>query len=588
MKKRLKISLFLKISIIIIISLIVTNLFTIIMATQVTEKLFVDSFTILNGKMMDQIAKNFNDYTSQVISVINTYRQNPALKECFTQNIQDQKRLFKLFYNIKSNLKTIDQTSKFPTFHIVSVGINGTAFVSTQERLNYTSVELMNHPIAQKSVANPNKLFFAFSNSGLTASLYNKNVIMAVKQLKDPYSSTNFGTIYVSIDENDFFSMYEGTVSEGNRILVMSSDGTIISSNVKEIVGKQNSKILNYAIQNVRTQNRYISADYDGKPSVLIARYLPIYDVYIVNVVDKSFLLKDFLKLQPLMFMGCFVVICTIVPLVFFITRRITHPLTALVKHMKKSKAGNFRPLLDIQGSYEVRELQQVYNLMVDKIEIYVNNLVEEQKKRRKSEIHALQMQINPHFLYNTLASIKYLSWQGNKEAVTETINALIRLLQNTISKTDEEITVREELLNLQSYVTINHARYGNSIDVAYHFDEDCMDCKIPKLIIQPFIENAFFHAYQQKHSGCIRIFMRIKDEKLICEVIDDGDGISSETYDALTNEGVSKYHFSGIGIRNVDERLKMIYGDGYGIKLTSKVDVGTSVTITMKQKTIN
>ena len=583
MKKQLKLSLFLKITVIIFISLIVTNLFTVVMATQVTQRLFVDSFTILNGKIIGQIATNFNDYTTQVVSVMNAYRQNPALKECFTQQITDQKRLYRLYYQVKSSLQTVENVGKPATFQVVSAGGNEAGFVSSGEKLSQPLQVFAELPVTKLAMAQPDKLFYGYSGSGLTASMEQKPVILAVKRLTDPYTAATFGMVYISIAESEFAAMYDGIVAEGNHVAVLDKDGLIISSNNKQIVGQSVPALLEQTKSHLASGARYTNIRHEERPTVLIAAYLPVYDVYLVNLVDRDYVLSDFLRLRPLILGFSLLVMCAILPLLLFVTRRITRPLTGLVMHMRSAKAGHFVPVEEISGSYEVRELQQVYNAMLDEIDLHVNNLLAEQGMRRKSEINALQMQINPHFLYNTLASIKYLSWQGEQKSVTDTINALIVLLQNTISKTDEKITVEEELQNLKNYVTINHTRYGTGIDVAYHVEPDCLPCKVPKLVLQPFVENAFFHGYQRKQEGCIRIFIRTKGDDLLCEVIDDGDGIPSVLHEE--SRETKKNHFSGIGVRNVDERLKLLYGVEYGVRLTSREGVGTTVTILMKQE---
>ena len=128
--------------------------------------------------------------------------------------------------------------------------------------------------------------------------------------------------------------------------------------------------------------------------------------------------------------------------------------------------------------------------------------LIVTQKKQRNAELAALQQQINPHFLYNTLASIKIMVKQGNKEKAAEMINKLIALLQNTIGRISETNTVEQELTNMKNYAFINQARYGEQIRVNYYIAPDCLSYELPKLIIQPFIENAFFHAFNKKTSG--------------------------------------------------------------------------------------
>ena len=204
------------------------------------------------------------------------------------------------------------------------------------------------------------------------------------------------------------------------------------------------------------------------------------------------------------------------------------------------------------------------------------------QKKQRQAEISALQMQINPHYIYNTLASIKWLVYQNDIPKTVRTIDAFISLLRNTISNSDEFIPVRQEMINIQNYILINQTRYGDSIDVEYYISRSCEECLLPKMILQPFIENTFFHAYPEGRCGTIQIVVRQADGELTIQIIDDGIGMTQEKIAKIMNEKTSKEHYSGIGVHNVQERLKLLYGDDYGIHISSEESKGTTVTIVL------
>src|SRR5690606_35410022 len=209
--------------------------------------------------------------------------------------------------------------------------------------------------------------------------------------------------------------------------------------------------------------------------------------------------------------------------------RRITRPLSQLVKTMQTSKGDNlnFHPLKE-GDSYETNVLTKAYNRMIREIDQYTDKLVYEQQERRKADLNALQMQINPHFLYNTLSSIKYLAKMHRTDEVDQTIDSLISMLQSTLGSTEDMVPVETEIETLKHYVFINRIRYGEQIGVHYAIAEDCSQLLVPKLIIQPFVENAFFHAFPGTASGNIHIFIRRLEERLMIEIMDDGVGMSS------------------------------------------------------------
>jgi two-component system sensor histidine kinase YesM len=144
----------------------------------------------------------------------------------------------------------------------------------------------------------------------------------------------------------------------------------------------------------------------------------------------------------------------------------------------------------------------------------------------------------------------------------------------------NETITVEEELINLKHYVYINQIRNGNRIKVDYFVSPDCMSAKVPKLVLQPFIENAFFHAFNIKTSGYIYVTIMKDRDMLQCEVVDTGDGMDLDNKEETPASSVSRQLFSGIGIRNVHDRLILLYGEPYGVTITSTPGQGTKVSI--------
>lgn len=241
---------------------------------------------------------------------------------------------------------------------------------------------------------------------------------------------------------------------------------------------------------------------------------------------------------------------------------------------------------VQIEGTEEIQELSKTYNTMLQRINQYIEEKLKIQEEKRNAEIHALQMQINPHYMYNTLASIKWLIWQGDTAKSTAVIDAFISLLRNTISNTDEFVSVEQEIENLRNYTLINQTRYGDAVDVEFYVSESCKECLVPKLILQPFVENAFFHAFPKGMSGEISVFVKEERHYLRFDIVDDGVGMGTETLSALRNKTTKKSeHFTGIGINNVDDRIKLIYGMDYGINIVSEKEKGTTITILLPRR---
>ena len=288
---------------------------------------------------------------------------------------------------------------------------------------------------------------------------------------------------------------------------------------------------------------------------------------------------------MPLLILLCAAVGAVILLLCLVYTRKTLRPLSELVQRMGQIRKGDFEQYMPVEGTTEVQELASTYNYMLDDLQSYINELMETQKARRKSEIKALQMQINPHYIYNTLASIKWLVYQNDRERTVQTIDAFISLLRNTISNTDEFITIDQEVQNLENYILINHTRYGDAVQVEFYVSQNCRDCLLPKMILQPFVENAFFHAFPSGRSGMIEIYMKQKEAELEIRIVDDGIGMEQNRAEEAVKQAGNKEHFSGIGIHNVQERLELLYGKQYGVSVNSRPEEGTEVLIRLPAK---
>lgn len=404
-----------------------------------------------------------------------------------------------------------------------------------------------------------------------------ENNIFVTKSLIDAQKNF-YGYVVLVLDEKYIASIYEDYITSGMTISVISNTGDILSSSDKERLFTANEELINL----IKDHSEELS-DTDtvkvikNDKETILALYLPFYDAYLVEEINPLIVFSSLHSIADKIIFIILVTLLIVGFVVFIATRNITKPLRYLSERMLFTVTHDFRgQMIEPQGSNELILITQAYNTMLNDIKEHVKNLVSEQEERRKAELNALQMQINPHFLYNTLTSIKYLAKQQRLDEVDETIHSLISILQNVIGKTDSMTTVRDEIENLGYFIYINQVRYGNGIKVDYQIARDCYDLMMPKLIIQPFIENAFFHGFVGTDVGNITIFINSDEELLMIEVIDNGVGMANS--ETTINE--KKYHFSGIGINNVHERIQLLYGEEYGIEVYSEVGEGTSIII--------
>lgn len=579
-KKLRSLSLFLKLTVIILISSISVSTITAYSIINLSKKLFINNFSITNTRILRQIQDNSADLNNSLVTVMNTVNNSWAFRKYLSENTVDPIEQTIVLYNLKQHLKPIEAVLDSAKIDFLVVGVNNSTYLRSSALLTAPVTSIRENKITKTAIENPNKLLFQYSSSGFTSLTENKNVIIATKVLCDPNTKQQFGMLYIIINENMFSKLYSNFPTKGNDIFMISSDGTIVSSNRQDLIGSRDENLLHASKKIYSDKIKYMDVSTDKKSYTILSSYMPIYDFYLVNRIDTKLALDEMYNINEIIII-CGLIIATAVAILFMITRKTTKPLRILVKEMSKITDYNFKNHINLQGSYEIEKLSKSFNIMLDDLNDYVEKLVVAQKKQRQAELSALQMQINPHFIYNTLASIKWLILKGDNEKASETINSFIPLLQNTISDTSETITVEQEIENLKNYVFINETRYGENIKVNFHVLPQCLRYRLPKLILQPFIENSFFHAFNGDKEGRIHVFVSEKNGKLFCEIVDNGTGMAEGQVLSLYSKSPSKSkHFTGIGIKNVDDRIKMLYGDEYGIEINSEVGVGTTINV--------
>ncbi|MFW6313473.1 MAG: sensor histidine kinase, partial [Spirochaetota bacterium] len=273
------------------------------------------------------------------------------------------------------------------------------------------------------------------------------------------------------------------------------------------------------------------------------------------------------------------------------ISHRLSRPILRLRRSMQAVEQGNFDISVDVSGKNEIGDLARDFTIMVTQIRELMRRNAEEQEQKRKSELLALQNQITPHFLYNTLDSVIWMAEGRQHENVVTTVSALARLLRLSVSRGDELISIHDEIEHIRSYLTIQKLRYRDRLDFSIDVDETVMRLRTPKVILQPLVENAIYHGIKNKEGGGrVSISAGLRSDEVVLSVTDDGVGMSPERMrNALepTDEGTSAdAHLEGngrrtrVGLRNVHERIQLYIGEEFGLAFRSNNGSGTVVDV--------
>ena len=266
----------------------------------------------------------------------------------------------------------------------------------------------------------------------------------------------------------------------------------------------------------------------------------------------------------------------------WILSRMLSRPLRGLASAMERFERDadhfSYRP---VRGTREVRELSQSFGHMVLRIQQLMSTVRQEEINLRKTELKALQAQINPHFLYNTLDSIAWMCERGRNADAVNMVHALARLFRISISRGHELIPIAKEIEHAESYLQIQKYRYKNQFTYEFDVDPECLDYYCNKITLQPIIENSINHGLDLLvEEGRIQVEVLQDGDDILFRVRDNGVGMSQEQVDAILEQDPEDR--TGIGIRNVNDRLRIYFGAPYGLNITSELDVGTCVEIRM------
>ncbi|WP_207659277.1 cache domain-containing sensor histidine kinase [Anaerobacterium chartisolvens] len=378
---------------------------------------------------------------------------------------------------------------------------------------------------------------------------------------------------------NNIFSQMEFLNS--GEMFIMNRDGIIISHNDKSLL---NTKIKQeYTKEIFNGNNRgFFSRKINNEESYVAYLYLEEQSWYIVSIIPAIKYSQTLLLVRfAIIIIGLCVVIIAIFAAIF-ITNRISRPIKKLKVAMKQFGEGDMSVNCSVESQDEIGQLSRDFNKMVQNINELIRRVYDETLLKQQAELKSLRMQINPHFFYNTLETI---NWMARINGVTEigvVAKAMGELMRLTIGGSDF-IKICDELKSVSNYISIQKYRYDDKLSVSMDIDEELYELYIPKLILQPIIENSIVHGILNKASGGhIEIRGSLISDIVEFTVSDDGAGIHPDRMKEIleNNFATLEDEHTHVGVNNVDRRLKIYYGEKYGVQIESKLGIGTKVTI--------
>ena len=404
-------------------------------------------------------------------------------------------------------------------------------------------------------------------------------VVSIVKAVVDPGSGQVRGVVLIDMRLKVMEAIFgDLTVGLGGFLFIVAPGGAIVYTPVNPIVYRVRDEWLD--TPRTSSVRRIKGADYQIVSQGSQYTQWKTVGVFPLNEIMRQ---VSTMRYYSLIIAGVTVLVALIVSV--FFASGIARPVIKLRSLMKEAEEGNLAVRFEGRQEDEIGHLGKSFNTMIEEVQKLIDMVYREQKSKREAELKTLQEQIKPHFLYNTLDTIRWMAQEHDAQDIVKVVGALTSLFRIGLSKGKEMIRVADEMEHVRSYLIIQKARYEDKFDFALCTDEDALSCMVLKLTLQPLVENAIYHGIKERRGhGSVRVEALRRDGMLVLRVSDDGVGMTparlEEVRALLSSAHPSSEGLAGYGIHNVHERIQLSFGTRYGLRFDSAPDRGTTVEI--------
>lgn len=380
------------------------------------------------------------------------------------------------------------------------------------------------------------------------------NISLLRKLISFTDYQTEIGFLRISVPMKELFQAFTSSGLNGGSII--------------EVEDTRESRVLfsNQANGLPLDESRYLT----------VSEQIPNTDFLLKVKVPMSVLNQDAGQIRTITLYVCVLSFMAMAGMAILVARYSGRKMVRIVSFARAMQSGNFARRIAAKGNDEFGQISAAFNQMAQNIDELIREVYVQGIEKKEAELQALQAQINPHFLYNTLSSINSLANIGETEKLSAMVSGLVRFYRLTLNGGNIMITIENEINQVKSYLDIQAIKYANRFTVFYEIEPEIHGCMTIKLLLQPFVENVFKHAWFEERIH-IRITGRREGNRIVLQIIDDGVGM---TTDQLKQAFDRKEESGGYGVRNVNERIKLQYGEEYGVNIFSRLGIGTTVQL--------
>jgi len=404
------------------------------------------------------------------------------------------------------------------------------------------------------------------------------STLYAYRPLHDRSTWRRVGSLLITVKDNELRKMYAGSLTESQNAYLIDSEGNVVSF-------VENQDVSYHAPDEILPLYAGTFRDNaEGVPQLVSFYSVEKVGLQLVVASDLK-VLRAAYRQTTLIFLSVLVLYMILaLAVTYIVPQNFVRPIRQLQANIDLVKQGNLDTMVPVTSSDEIGQLSEQYNDMLRRLRELLNGLMQAQQARHEAEMHALQAQINPHFIYNSLASICFLVFSRQNKEADQALIALISILRGTLSNPHAFSTVGQELKLLQDYIALQRISFSRALRVEFDVDESVRSCKICKLTLQPIVENAFIHGFAGGQEDCmLRISAKDLGERVTITIHDNGCGYDPKA--PKPAEADSELPHTGLGVANVQERLQRAFGPEFGLSTQSAPGAGTSVAVTIPKQ---
>lgn len=544
------------------------------------------SFELTKSKLTEQLYINMMNSTAQITknleNKLDSYEHISAsiyldnrLANYLTTEYQDDPSYLDVYNYIGNRIDTI--MAAYPDFDSAFIYSDNPSLPKDNYYIKPITPEVQETELVQKLKQSYGNIIHL--SSPQTAD--GPAMFTLARLLNNNSNQYPYGMLVFQISESVIYSLMEKEAG-GKDIFIMNDQGIILSSADKKLINTRLPELLDQQFDD--SLSGRFDTTYQG------VKALAVYNTLkngwkTISIFPYESIIKDAKSLSQLMIKVSLAFIGVALLLIYITASLFSKRIRTLIRMIRRIERGDFTPTHEEQlGSDEIGQLHFAFQQMTIRLRSLITEVYQKELQSKEAELDLLQAQINPHFLYNTLGSISSLAIKHQDPQIQEMVLNLAKFYRISLNKGKSVLTINEELKLTQSYNAIQLIRFKGQLNFIYTIDQAILPYSTVKLALQPFVENAIIHAvWNQERPLNIHIKGVFENDSIILSVMDDGMGMSRETLLSLLEDKPGR----GYGISNVDRRIKLKFGENYGVQVYSRLGAGTTVQITLPQNAL-